>query len=125
MLETIREFALDRLQECGEEDDARDRHAAFFHRFIADLDLHHALPGEAAWVNPVAAEEDNLRRALTRFAERDEALALNDLSAALDVFWWTRSQMAEARFGSSRPSPVMRGCRTSSARGLGATPGSS
>ena len=82
----------------GEEDDARDRHAAFFHRFIADLDLHHALPGEAAWLSPVAAEEDNLRRALTRFAERGEALALNDLSAALDVFWWTRSQMAEARF---------------------------
>jgi non-specific serine/threonine protein kinase len=98
MLETIREFAFDRLRERGEEDDARDRHAAFFHRFIAALDLHHALPGDAAWVSPVAAEEDNLRRALRRLAERGETLALNDLSAALDVFWLTRAQFAEDRF---------------------------
>jgi predicted ATPase/DNA-binding CsgD family transcriptional regulator len=98
MLETIREFALDRLQESDDEDDACDQHAAFFHRFIADLDLHHAVSGDASWFRPVAAEEDNLRRALTRLAERGAALALNDLSAALDVFWWTRWQMAEARF---------------------------
>lgn len=97
MLETIREFALDRLQQSGEEDDARDRHAAFFHRFIADLDLHHAMPGDAAWFSRVVVEEDNLRRALMRFAERDEALALNDLSAALDVFWLGRAQSAEGR----------------------------
>jgi non-specific serine/threonine protein kinase len=98
MLETIREFGLDQLRTCGEEEAARDRHAAFFHAFIAGLDLHHALPGDASWFRPVVVEEDNLRAALMRFAEQGDALALNDLSAALDLFWWTRSQFVEARF---------------------------
>ncbi len=97
MLETIREFALDRLQESGDDDVARDRHAAYFHAFIADLDLHHALPGDTAWFRPVVVEEANLRQALTRLAERGEALALNDLSAALDVFWQMRMQYAEGQ----------------------------
>jgi DNA-binding CsgD family transcriptional regulator/tetratricopeptide (TPR) repeat protein len=97
MLETIRAFALDRLQESGDAADARDRHARFFHAFIAELDLHHAMPGDPSWFGPVAAEEDNLGQALRRLAERGEALALNDLSAALDIFWLQRTPIAEAR----------------------------
>src|SRR5262249_39958570 len=98
LLETIRAFGLERLAASGEDDDARDRHAAYFHRLIADLDLHHAMPGDPAWFPQVALEDDNLRLALTRLAERGEALALNDLSAALDVYWATRSHFAECRF---------------------------
>ena len=34
MLETIRAFGLERLSAARDEDDARDRHAAFFRSFI-------------------------------------------------------------------------------------------
>jgi predicted ATPase/DNA-binding CsgD family transcriptional regulator len=98
MLETLRAFGLAQLRERGEDDAARDRHAAYFHAFIASLDLHHAMPGGASWFGPVVREEDNLRQALTRFAARGNAFALNDLTAALDLFWLTRSQYAEDRF---------------------------
>jgi hypothetical protein len=98
MLETIRAFGLAELKISGEEDDVRDSHAAYFHAFISRLDLHHAHPGDASWFEHVAPEEDNLRQTLARLLERGDALALNDLSAALDVFWYTRSQYTEIRF---------------------------
>jgi predicted ATPase/DNA-binding CsgD family transcriptional regulator len=97
MLETIRAFGLERLRESGEEDDARDRHAAFFRGFIADLDLYYAAPGDRSWFVCVAPEEDNLRQSLERFLARGDALALSELSSGLVVFWETRSQFGEGR----------------------------
>jgi predicted ATPase/DNA-binding CsgD family transcriptional regulator len=96
MLETIREYGLDQLENRGEAAAVRDRHAAYFHAYITALDLHHAVPG--AWIQRVVPEEDNLRQTLTRFAAHDDALALNDLAAALDVYWLTRSHYEEGSF---------------------------
>jgi non-specific serine/threonine protein kinase len=96
MLETIREFGQEMLRESGEEDATRDRHAACFRAFITALDLHHSVSADA--VQRLVPEEDNLRQALTRFAANGDALALNDLSAALDMYWLSRSQFEEATF---------------------------
>jgi non-specific serine/threonine protein kinase len=97
MLETIRAFGLERLRDADEDDDARDRHAAFFRGFIADLDLFKAFPGDDSWFSRVAPEEENLRQALERFHARGDALALSELSSGLTSFWLTRSQFGEAR----------------------------
>jgi predicted ATPase/DNA-binding CsgD family transcriptional regulator len=97
MLETIREFGLERLRECGEEDDARDRHAAFFRSLIAGLRLYVSYPGDRSWFGKVAPEEDNLRQALEWFLSRGDALALSELSSSLMVFWLTRWQLVEGR----------------------------
>ena len=96
MLETIREFGQEMLRESGEEDATRDRHAACFRAFITALDLHHSVAAEA--VQRLVPDEDNLRQALTRFAALGNALALNDVSAALDMYWLSRSQYEEATF---------------------------
>ena len=97
MLETIREFGLDQLQACGEEEDARDRHAAFFHGFIARLDLYDAFPGDESWLGRVAPEEANLRQALERFLTRGDNRSLSELSSELIPFWLTYSQFGEGR----------------------------
>jgi DNA-binding NarL/FixJ family response regulator len=97
MLETIRAFGLECLRESGEEDDARDRHAAYFRGLVADLDLYYAFPGDRSWFGLVAPEEDNFRQALERFLERGDTLALSELSSGLEPFWLTRSQFAEGR----------------------------
>jgi predicted ATPase/DNA-binding CsgD family transcriptional regulator len=97
MLEAIRAFGLERLNESGEEEEARDRHAAFFRRFIADLDLHAAFPGDRSWFDRVAPEEDNLRQTLEHFLARGDTLALSELSSGLEAFWLTRSQFGEGR----------------------------
>ncbi len=97
LLETIRAFGLERLSESGEDDDTRDRHAAFFRGFIADLDLYAAFPGDDSWFGRVAPEEDNLRQALERFLARGDTLALSELSSGLTAFWSTRSLFGEGR----------------------------
>jgi non-specific serine/threonine protein kinase len=97
MLETIREFGLERLADSGEDDEVRDRHAAFFRHFIADLDHHYAMPGDDTWYGRVESEEDNLRQALERFHARGDVLALSELSSGLTAFWLTRTQYDEGR----------------------------
>jgi predicted ATPase/DNA-binding CsgD family transcriptional regulator len=97
MLETIRAFGLEQLEISGEEPVARRHHAAHMHAFIAGLDLYHAFPGDPAWLDRLALEQDNLRQALAWFADRGDALPLNDLSASLYKFWLPRSQIAEGR----------------------------
>jgi non-specific serine/threonine protein kinase len=97
MLETIRAFGLERLAEGGEEDDARERHAAFFHRFVVDLDLYCAFPGDKSWLGRVSPDEDNLRQALEHALDRGDMLTLSELCGGLEPFWVTRSQFGEGR----------------------------
>jgi predicted ATPase len=95
MLETIREFGLERLRESGDDDDVRDRHAEFFRRLVANLDLYYAFPGDPSWFDCIAPEEANLRQALERFLERGDARGLSELSSGLNSFWLTRLQFSE------------------------------
>ena len=97
MLETIRAFGLERLEHRGEEGDARDRHAEFFRRFVVDLDLYAAFPGDHSWFGRVAPEEDNLRQTLEHFLARGDTLALSEVSSGLEAFWLTRCQFGEGR----------------------------
>ncbi len=98
MLETIRALGLDHLRDCGEDDEARDRHAAYFHHLIvADLDLYHTTPGDRAWLDRVRVEESNLSLAMAWCVERGEARALHELGSALRDYWEFQSQYAEGR----------------------------
>jgi predicted ATPase/DNA-binding CsgD family transcriptional regulator len=95
MLETIRAFGLERLSERGEDDNARDRHAAFFRDLV--VDLYAAFPGDKSWLVRVAPDEDNLRQALEHVLDRADTLTLSELCSGLEPFWVTRSQFAEGR----------------------------
>lgn len=98
MLETIREFGLEQLAASGDEDLARDRHAAFFRTLIVDdLDLYRTKLGERSWFARAITEESNLRQALEWFARRGHGLALHELSCALQEFWTSRAQVTESR----------------------------
>jgi predicted ATPase len=64
MLETVREYALARLREAGEEDAARAAHAAFFVAFAEEAEPHlFAGAGNSAWVARVRDDVANLRAA--------------------------------------------------------------
>src|SRR5918994_3389242 len=58
MLATIREFALERLTESGEESTTRDRHAGFF---LALVERGDPEAGDPAWLDILEREHDNLR----------------------------------------------------------------
>ena len=97
MLETVREFGLERLLASGEEGETRARHAAFFLDVINRHDLYHSVPGDQTWMPLLLPELDNLRQALVWLADQDDAHGLNWLAGALYKVWIVSSQLSEGR----------------------------
>jgi predicted ATPase len=60
LLETIREYALERLADSGDWVPAHDRHAAYFLGLAEPADADLAGPGQLAWLDRLETEHDNL-----------------------------------------------------------------
>jgi non-specific serine/threonine protein kinase len=95
MLETVREYGLERLADSGAEEAVRATHADYFLALterIAPL-----LRGSQARVRFAGLERDhgNLRAALAWFATGGEGKALLRLAAALGYFWTMRGHWTE------------------------------
>jgi predicted ATPase/DNA-binding CsgD family transcriptional regulator len=96
MLETVREYALDRLNADGEADESQRRHAAWF------LDCAERLwaalargPIRASWLDWAESDHDNLRAALTWFDAKGETEGLLRMTAAVWPFWMLHGHLAE------------------------------
>ena len=87
MLETIREYALERLDRSGEADDVRARHAEHFA----------ALADAAADEHALEEEHDNLRAAIDWSHDTGATDLELRLAAALAVFWSVRNHLHEGR----------------------------
>jgi non-specific serine/threonine protein kinase len=96
MLETIREFAAERLDEQGDADDAGTRHAEYF-RHLGEEAAVQLFGGaeQSRWLARLEVEYDNLRAALA-FLRRDPDSQLM-LAAAIAPFWWLRGYSREGR----------------------------
>ncbi len=99
MLETIREFGLERLEETGDRTIAQTAHAAHFVSFGERQ--HPNRVGQLERIDDrilrIAAEEANLRAALTYMAAHEDAGGVLCLAGALAVFWHLRGQLREGR----------------------------
>ncbi|MFL5735692.1 MAG: tetratricopeptide repeat protein [Chloroflexia bacterium] len=95
MLETIREYGLDRLAESGEEDAVRGQHAHFFLDLAETADPELRKPQQSTWLATLEKEHDNLRAALRWAIDRGEKELALRLGGALWRFWYMRSYMAE------------------------------
>ena len=95
MLETIREFALERLEESGEVEALGERHAAHFEA-LAERCYARRWHHEREGLDQLDADHDNLRAAVNRLATRDPQRGLR-LAGALGWFWHLRSHIAEGR----------------------------
>jgi predicted ATPase/DNA-binding winged helix-turn-helix (wHTH) protein len=97
MLETIREFALDRLTQSDEEHVTRRAHAAYCLVLAEEGNPELGPADRARWLTNCDAEIDNLRAALDwLFETKDLDWALR-LSAALFRFWDMREHLSEGR----------------------------
>jgi predicted ATPase/class 3 adenylate cyclase len=94
MLETIREYGLERLAEFGEERTFRMRHADQFAR-LAEAAYDDRGEAEAEWSSRLDRDHDNLRAALEWLSTADPDAAL-ELAGALGWFWLARGYLAEA-----------------------------
>ncbi|HEV2072180.1 MAG TPA: LuxR C-terminal-related transcriptional regulator [Thermomicrobiales bacterium] len=96
MLETIREYALERLEASGDAADAQRRHAEYFTGLAEEAEPALSI-GQLSgqWPNRLEGELANLRVALTwSLSQEDPKLGLR-LAAALVWFWWIRGHLVE------------------------------
>jgi non-specific serine/threonine protein kinase len=97
LLETIREYALEKLDKAGEAPATRARHAAWALHFAEVARTGMDGPDQRAWLDRLDQERDNKRAALEWFAEVEEGESLLRLVVALGAFWWIRGPVHEGR----------------------------
>jgi non-specific serine/threonine protein kinase len=96
MLETVRQYALDRLRDSGEEAQWRGTHLACFGALAQEFFEGVEGPKQLSWFSRIASEHDNLRAALAWSAESSPIEGLR-LATALMGFWRVRGHLAEGR----------------------------
>ena len=97
MLETIREFGLEQLDQTNELEAARRAHAAYYLSLAEETEPHLTGRKQKAWLNRLGREQDNLRAALHWGFENQEVVFVLRLVGAFWQFWSLRGQWSEGR----------------------------
>jgi predicted ATPase/DNA-binding XRE family transcriptional regulator len=95
LLETIREYSAQRLVDGGRADLVRKRHFIYFLELATRAERHYRSSQEAAWVERLEREHDNLRGALNWALKSREAELGLRLGGALSRFWEVHAHFAE------------------------------
>jgi predicted ATPase/DNA-binding SARP family transcriptional activator len=96
MLETIREYALEQLAAHGEAEAAARRHAEWCVALAEEAEPELRGAGQAACLERLESEHDNLRAALAALEQHEPELALR-LAGSLWRFWYVRGYFSEGR----------------------------
>jgi predicted ATPase len=117
MLETIREYALERLKSSAGWQATCDRHAEYYLVLAEAAEPELRGPNQLVWLDRLETEHDNLRAALTRFLSQDQIVSAARLGWGIWMFWWFKRHLDEgarwfeemlAKSGSLPPYPMAR-----------------
>jgi predicted ATPase/DNA-binding CsgD family transcriptional regulator len=97
MLETVREYALERLEAAGEEQEIRRAHAAHYLALAEEARPETKGPRQTEWFDRLENEHDNLQAALSWSLECGDAETALRLVANLWWFWYKRGYLSEGR----------------------------
>ena len=97
MLETVREFALERLTESGEETEARRAHAAWCLAFVAEAERTLRGPDQHLWLLRFDAALENVRGALDWLCACQDADAAQRIAADSWMFLLIQGRIVEGR----------------------------
>lgn len=97
MLETIREYAQERLVECGEVDTLRQQHCAYYTALMRQAAPMLEKPTRKTWMERLKREYGNLCAALEWTLEQKDGLTIVDLGGALLPFWYSYGQPGELK----------------------------
>jgi predicted ATPase len=95
LLETIREYALERLHDSGEGKKTRDRHSAYFLGLAGPAEVELQGPGQLAWLARLESEHGNLGAALSWLVDIGQLEQAVHLIWATWRFWWLRGHAEE------------------------------
>jgi len=97
LLESMREYALERLEEAGELEEARRSHALYYLALAEQAEPELTGQEQPLWFGRLEWARENLRAALRWLLDCDEGELALRLAAALDYFWEARGYIAEGR----------------------------
>jgi len=97
MLEPVRQYGLEMLEESGEAGQSRDRHAGWFLELAEEAEPHLKGRWQVAWLERLEREHSNLRAAIRWLLEEDEIRAVARFACALWLFWWYHGHQGEGR----------------------------
>jgi predicted ATPase/class 3 adenylate cyclase len=110
LLETIRQYARDKLLGSGESERTRDRHLAHYLGFAEEAESHLRGADQLVWVERLETEHDNLRSALAWSLESADVERALRLAGAAAYFWELRAYWIEGHkwldAALALPSPV-------------------
>ncbi len=97
MLQVMREYAAERLEEFGEASKIRDRHAAAYQELAEAAAPHLFGADQKRWLDRLALDYDNFRAAFDWAQANAEAKRALCLGSAFWRFWQMRGQLREGR----------------------------
>jgi predicted ATPase len=97
MLETVHEFAREKLQESAEAEEIRRAHAEYFLTLAEEANPELKGANQLQWLERLEAEHDNMRAALSWALERKEVEVALRLGGTLWWFWSMRGYQSEGR----------------------------
>jgi predicted ATPase/class 3 adenylate cyclase len=97
MLETIREFGLQELQEGGDFEAVRRRHGERFLSLALEAEPHLTAEDQGEWLDLCDREHPNIREALRWAIEAGEAERAQHVAGGLWRFWQQRGHISEGR----------------------------
>jgi predicted ATPase/class 3 adenylate cyclase len=95
MLETIREYAAERLEERGEAEVVRERHSEWFTSFAERAEPELERAEQAEWLERLSVAHDNMRQALKFGLERRDSELTHRLAGSMATFWWVQGHVVE------------------------------
>jgi predicted ATPase/DNA-binding CsgD family transcriptional regulator len=95
LLDTIRQYALEKLEQSGEIEDVKRAHAEYFLALAEEAEPELIGPREAEWFERLVEELDNFRAALSWASVHGEAELSLRLAGVLGSFWFWEGHSSE------------------------------
>jgi predicted ATPase/DNA-binding SARP family transcriptional activator len=97
MLETVHEYAGEKLEESGEAEEVRRAHAGYHLALAEAADAGLKGPDQLEWMRKLKTAQDDMRASLGWALQRRETELVLGLGGALWWFWFVRGQYSEGR----------------------------
>jgi predicted ATPase/DNA-binding CsgD family transcriptional regulator len=97
LLETVRQYARQKLQAAGEDANLADRHLRWYLEWAEQAEPYLWGSAEPALLEQMQAHQDDLRAALQWALETGHGEEALRLASALNWFWYVRAQLHEGR----------------------------
>ncbi len=95
MLETVHEYAREKLEESGEAEEIKRLHAGYFLALAEEAEPELVGPDQMEWMDRLETEHDNMRSALSWALGSGRIETALRLGGALEWFWRVRGHFVE------------------------------